>query len=172
MKTAIHHGQTSIRRGEVGSHVEVHLQPEKDGEWSGVYTFASHGMTPHEFVGRVQAIRDLHRLKTRRLNGFVELRKRDITIGDDVFRVIDCNLFGRGTDYELLVGVARVLGNGEFEQRFKLDHRDGLLYPSLDAVPTDAEIEDMVRSRIEVGETQKAAHASFLASVAAIMGRG
>jgi hypothetical protein len=170
VKTKIHHGPTSIHRGEVGSHVELHLLAEAPGEWSGVYNFSSHGMSPQDFVRHVHGLTNSHQIKTRRLNGFVSLRKKELIIGADTFRIIDCNLAERGNDFELLLGVVRVVGENEFEPRLRLDARDGLLYPSLDAVPDDAEIEDMVRTLIGVGDAQKAEHASFLAEVAALMG--
>lgn len=170
MKTLIHHGQPSVRRGIVGSHVELQLLAEKDGEWSGVYHFPSHGMTPQEFVARVQSVTELHKIKMRRFNGFVALRKREFRVGAETYRILDCSLAERGTDYELSLFVVRVTGPNQFEAQFRMDHRDGLLYPSLDAVPSDTEIEDIVTTRIGVDEAQKEQHANFVASVGALMG--
>lgn len=172
MKTVVHHGPTSVRRGDVGSHVELHLLAEADGEWSGVYHFASHGMSPQAFTKRVHAIERAHHAKSQRLTGFVALREKEFTVGGAVYRIIDCNLVERGTDYELMLRAVRVLGPKQFVPILRMDHRDGLLYPSVDAVPSDAEIEMMVRTMIATKNVREAAHAKFVADVAAAMTGG
>lgn len=167
MKTAVHHGPVSIHGGKVGSHVELHLLAEADGEWSGVYHFPSHGMSPHQFARRVAEITRAHHAKSERLNGFVELRKKDLVVDGETYRVVDCNLVERGTDYELKLAVARQPYN--FQPILRMDHRDGLLYPSVDAVPSDREIELMVRTMIATKRVREAEHDRFVADVATAM---
>ena len=167
MKTFVHHGHASTnRRGQVGSHVEIHLHAEADHEWSGVYRFASHGMTADQFLARVAELKAYHAAKMGRLNGFRELRMRDIVVDGTKYRIMDINIIERGSDVELRLGVYEIGALGHQSLAFTMGAKDGLIYPSIDAVPADVVIEVTVRRRISVLALHAAAHASFVSQLA------
>lgn len=169
MKIALHHGRPTIRQGEVGSHVALHFHAEADGEWDGVYHFPSHGLTAQQVFGKVQDFKSFHAMKVRRLNGFVELRKRKFVVNSEMYCLGDCTVRHHGTDIELLVGVDQLIGDGVWNRVFKMDYRDGLLYPSIDAVPKDDDIEALVISRITITDQHIVNHAAFVNEVRGMM---
>ncbi len=164
MKTVIHHGNPSLNKaGNVGSHVELQLHAEVEGEWSGIYKLASHGMTPEEFMARVSELKAYHAAKMKRLNGFRDLKTRDVVVdGGAKYRIMDVNILERGNDVELRLGVYEIGPLGHQRLAFKMGAKDGLLYPSIDAVPADVVIEVTVRMRIAELALHAATHATFV----------
>lgn len=170
MRTVIHHGRHSVHRHKgVGSHVEIHFHGEGDGEWSGIYRFGSHGMSVDDFHARVSELKAYHHAKVKRLNGFKELRMRDIIVDGVKHRIIDANLTERGSDVELKISVYIIGALGHQHLAFTMGAKDGLVYPSIEAVPTDVVIEVMVRRRISELALHAAAHEAFVAQLIGVV---
>jgi len=170
MRTLVHHGHASTTRdGRIGSHVELHLHAETAEEWSGTYRFASHGMTSDEFVARVGDLKAYHAAKMSRLNGFRALKMRDVNVGGVKHRIIEANILERGTDVELRLGVYVISALGHQHHAFTMDHRNGLIYPNIEAVPDDDAIVAIVRKRISDLTWVTSTHEQLKAAVAGIV---
>lgn len=169
MKTIIHHGRPSVHRHRgVGSHVEIHMHAEGAGEWSGVYKLSSHGMTAEAFASRVAELKAYHAAKMNRLKDFELLRAADIFVDGVKHRITDANLIECGVDVELRLGVSIIGAGGGVLRAFTMGRQNGLIYPSIAAVPSDAEIVRIVRWRIEALVLGGAAHDAFLSRIAAM----
>lgn len=167
MRTLVHHGHASTTRlGKVGSRVELHLHAETAEEWSGVYKFASHGMTADQFMARVAELKAYHVAKMQRLNGFRDLKMKDIVTQGVKYRIIEANIVERGSDVELRLGVYEIGSLGHQRLAFTMGAKNGLIYPSIDAVPADVVIEVTVRMRIVELAMRAALHESFVAQLA------
>lgn len=160
MKTTVKHGNASVRDGQIGSHVELHLDGEGASEWSGVYSFSSHGMTADQFVTHVDNLKAYHQAKMSRLNTMKTIPPRALAGVS-----IAATLRERGTDVELVVGVTPDAG-----KTFTMDRRDGMLYPSVAEVPDNQTIVGIVRARMLRMQRHEGDHAAFVAEVAARMG--
>ncbi len=163
MRTLIHHAKASLDRdGNFGSRVEIHMHAESPDEWSGIYHFGSHGMTVADFHDRVSELKAYHHAKMKRLNGFKELRMRDIVVDGVTHRIVDATLLERGPDVELKLGVYLIGALGHQVLAF----RKSLVYPSIEAVPDDDSIVRIARARIEQLVYGIASHEAFIKQVA------
>lgn len=170
MKTAIHHGAVSVHRsGGVGSQVTIRITGEVDGEWDGIYRFGSHGMSVDDFHARVAELKAYHAAKMKRLNGFRDLKMRDILEGGAKHRIIEANIIERGEDVELRLGVYLINSLGFQFLAFTMDHKNGLIFPNVDAIPDDDAIERIVRMRIRSLNDVISTHDRFKTAVIGIV---
>ena len=160
MKSLVHHGNPSVHKGNVGSHVAVHLISEKEGEWCGIYHFSSHGMAAQDVVDRVNALRTYHSKKSARLNGWRGLLARPVLIAGNAW-MLDIMVGERGDNVELYVGAVRVDGTDQTEIRS--------VYATIDDVPTDGQIVQMVKQKVSAASAAAAQHATMVSAVAGML---
>ena len=160
MKTALHHGVPSVARRGVGSHARVSFGLEATGEWDGHYEFSSHGMTAQDIVDKVNALRTYHGKKSTRLNGWRTLLTQPVVIGGNAW-MLDVTVHERGDNVELFVGAVRVDGTDQTEIRS--------VYATIDDVPTDGQIVQMVKQKVAAAAAVVAQHASMVSAVAGML---
>jgi predicted RNA-binding Zn ribbon-like protein len=134
--------------------VAMHLP---DGGWNGHYKFSADGMSPAEVQAKQDAIVAHHQAKAARLNGFRSIPQFQ-TIGKQAFEV-RVSIREQGTDVRLILRVCP-----EGEAQIELD----LVRPTVDALPTDAEISTMIA---EAAAAWIADHQRAAVNVAAIESR-
>jgi hypothetical protein len=160
MKTElVLHSPYRRKDGQIGSQAEVTISGHPEG-WSGFYRFDTHGMTPAQVIDKGKEIKAYHEAKATRLTGF---RGVQGVVLQSAYQIVDCTIFDR--DVTLYLDVRKVALDGVQEKvhGFPIELR----YYSMDKVPTDKEILEIVSAALpKFQDDVTSAHDAFVAKVA------
>lgn len=161
-------GKPYRRKGDKRLGARARVIVEHSG-WSAPYEFDTHGLDEEATAAKVQAIETHHEKRAARLTGFLSIRGREYTRGTDLLRVVDCTLddFGRPDGIVLLyIDVRRIVNDA---MRPVLGFPIKRRYTSVNDVPTDQEIVQMIEAELPEPEDVQTKHADFTKKVEALV---
>jgi hypothetical protein len=163
MDTERRMGAFTRGRGKAGAMMQVEV---KDG-FAQVYEIPTHGMTKQEVDAAVEEIVSYHAKKVARLANFPAIVGSEFTQSGQSYRVTDCTVREAGNMVELYLCVRRVLGpkpDGPFGPRNDerlLGMPMKLKYGSIDDVPNDSQIVNLLREWVREYAADVASHAEL-----------
>jgi len=149
-------GAGFTHRGQAGARVSLSFGSRN--EWHGEYTFSSRGLTTAEITALRDRIAAHHTEKSKRMTGFQTLWGQAIKVAGADYRLTDCTIRGDedARAVELTLRVAAPDGTVLY-----LDS----MYPSVAALPSDAEILKIARDAAAARANEKKVAANHAASV-------
>lgn len=134
--------------------------------WDGHYKFSTKGKTELEIIAEINRIEIHHEKKSARMTAFQPLIGEYVEIAGQLYLWTDCAIRERGTNVELYASVWDPWGKRPKCMPLRI------VYATIDDVPANEEIEQMVRERIasfvakEMAEQQKIERVQELLSLA------
>lgn len=151
-------GKPSKRQdGQIGARAKVRCE----GAHPKTYAFDTHGMNSSEVAAKAREMSDYHDAKMARLADLADVRGHEFTVGDDVFRVVDCTIFDQAVT--LYLDVRKIEQDGRMTQvhGFPIHKR----CRSIDGIPSNAVIIQMMRDVLPNEESVQSAHEEFVQKV-------
>ena len=162
---------TKRRDGKVGAHCLVEL---KSGGWCGEYAIDTHGLTPEETVDRIAKVEEYHAKKAAKLTQYRPLQGVEFVSLSEVYRITDCTVREIGTDVELYLNVRypyfeMVNGVSVEQTRCVPGFPKRIVAPTVDELPTNEQITEMVRVALAAETSVEDKHESYVQRVNALL---
>lgn len=161
MITTLYHGVPTVAQNRVGSHAHLAVSSQTASEWDGHYHFSTHGMAAADVLAKIADLKAYHWKKCQRLNAWQAMKSVQIVVGLDVWQIDHVGANEVGTNVELHVHAVRIDGKDQVEIRS--------VYPTIDDIPTDAQIVQAVKSRLIAAADVTAQHAAMVQAVTALL---
>lgn len=134
--------------------------------WDGHYKLSTKNRDENEILAEINRLEMHHEKKSARMTGFQPLIGEYMEIAGDMYLWTDCAIRERGPNVELYVSVWDPWGKRAKGMPLRL------VYPTVDDVPTNEEIEQLIRERIASVVAKEMAHEQKIARVEAMLAGG
>lgn len=134
--------------------------------WNGHYKLSTKNRSENDILAEINRLELHHEKKSARMTGFQPLIGEYLEIAGELYLWTDCAIRERGPNVELYASVWDPWGRRAKGMPLRI------VYPTVDDVPSNEEIEQLIRERIASAVARDMEHEQKIARVAAMLAGG